>query len=257
MPIVTANGIELYYTDTGAGEPLVLVMGFGGDHLSWGFQLSALSAQYRVVTFDNRGSGQSSAPDVPYSTRMMADDTVAALRQLGIVESDVFGYSMGSGVALEIAIRYPDLVRKLVLASLTYTRDGFHPGLLEGIEGLQPEHLAGTPWQEEYARIAPRPGDWPALIAKTKEMDRELQGWPADALRSLKAPTLLIIGDSDIVRPEHVVEMFRLLGGGVVGDLVGLPRSQLAVLPGTMHVTLVDRAQWLASMITEFLDAPN
>ncbi len=94
------------------------------------------------------------------------------------------------------------------------------------------------------------------LIAKIKQLDTEFEGWRPDALQSIKAPTLVIVGDSDVVRPEHAVEMFRQLDGGVPGDVGGLPRSQLAVLPGTTHVTLVDRADWLVSMIGEFLDAP-
>ena len=87
-------------------------------------------------------------------------------------------------------------------------------------------------------------------------MNRQIPDWPPEAIQSIKAPTLIIIGDSDIIRPEHAVEMFRLLGGGVAGDVAGLPRSQLAVLPGPTHVTLVDRADWLLPMITAFLDAP-
>ena len=121
---------------------------------------------------------------------------------------------------------------------------------------MKPEDLDGSPFQQEYARIAPHPEQWHRLVAKIADLDRAIEGWSREAMASVKAPTLLIIGDSDIVRPEHVVEMFRLLGGGVVGDLVGLPRSQLAVLPGTTHVTLADRAEWLASMITAFLEAP-
>jgi pimeloyl-ACP methyl ester carboxylesterase len=116
--------------------------------------------------------------------------------------------------------------------------------------------LAGTPFEQDYARTAPNPEAWPTLVAKVKQMNREQPEWPAEAIRSIKAPTLLIIGDSDIVRPEGAVEMFRLLGGGVVGDVAGLPRSQLAVLPGTTHITLVQRADWLVSMVGEFLDAP-
>lgn len=147
-------------------------------------------------------------------------------------------------------------MRKLIVASVTYNNDGFQPGLLAGMENLKPENLAGTPWQEEYARIAPKPEDWPTLVAKVKQLDLHIQDWPDEAISSIQAPTLIIIGDSDIVRPEHAVEMFRLLGGGVPGDLTGLPRSQLAVLPGTTHVTVVERAGWLVSMIEAFLDAP-
>ncbi len=147
-------------------------------------------------------------------------------------------------------------VRKLVLASATYNSGGFHPGVLAGIEHLTPETLAGSSFQEEYARIAPIPEDWFTLIAKVKDLDGRVQDWLPEDIRSIGAPTLLIVGDSDVVRPEHAVEMFRLLGGGVMGDLAGLPNSRLAILPGTTHVTLVDRADWLVSMIGEFLDAP-
>lgn len=109
--------------------------------------------------------------------------------------------------------------------------------------------------EEEYMRIAPHPQKFPQLFAKQQQLDGEIQDWSAETIRALKAPALLIIGDSDIIRPEHAVELFRLLGGGVVGDLVGLPRSQLAVLPGTTHVRLVEHAKWLVPMITQFLDA--
>jgi pimeloyl-ACP methyl ester carboxylesterase len=124
------------------------------------------------------------------------------------------------------------------------------------MDELQPEHLAGTPFEEDYARTAPNPGDWPRLVEKIKQLNRQLPEWPAEAVRSIPAPTMLVYGDSDIVRPEHAAELFRLLGGGVPGDVAGLPRSRLAVLPGTTHVTLVHRADWLVPMVNEFLDAP-
>src|SRR5207237_4374690 len=135
---------------------------------------------------------------------------------------------LGGAVALEIALRSPALVRKLVWAGGTsYRRDGFYPKLLAAGEAMRPEDLDGSPFQQAYASIAPHPEQWHRLVAKIADLDRATLGWPAEAIASVKAPSLLIIGDSDIVRPEHVVEMFRLLGGGgVVGDLVGLPRSQ-------------------------------
>ena len=163
---------------------------------------------------------------------------------------------MGAGIALQIATRHPDLVAKLVVASVAYTNVGLYPEVLEGEETMKPESLEGTPWQEEYTRIASHPEDWPVLIEKVKRMDQEFQGWRPQGIQAIMAPTLIIVGDSDIIRPEHAVELFRLLGGGVPGDIAGLPRSQLAVLPGTTHVTLVERADWLLSMITQFLDAP-
>ncbi len=119
---------------------------------------------------------------------------------------------------------------------------------------MKPEDLAGSPFQEEYARTAPNPEDWPTLIAKVQQLDSEIKEWPSEVIRSIEAPVLIVFGDSDIVRPEHAVELFRLLGGGVVGDVAGLPRSQLAVLLGTTHITVVDRADWLLSTVSDFLD---
>jgi pimeloyl-ACP methyl ester carboxylesterase len=124
------------------------------------------------------------------------------------------------------------------------------------IETITPEVFAGTPWLAEYERVAPDPTAFPALVAKLKALDLEPFAWPAEHIQAIAAPTLVVIGDSDATRPEHAVEMFRLLGGGVMGDLAGLPRSRLAVLPGTSHVGMLERADWLRPMITEFLDAP-
>ena len=144
-----------------------------------------------------------------------------------------------------------------MLASVTYNMSGIHRGLMEGIGAMKPEMMYGSPWHDEYMQIAPHPEDFARLFAKKTEMDRQLKDLSEETIRAIKAPTLIIVGDSDLVRPEHAVEMFRLLGGGVFGDTpAGMPNSQLAILPGTSHVTLVDRVDWLVSMIDSFLDAP-
>jgi pimeloyl-ACP methyl ester carboxylesterase len=223
---------------------------------SFGKVLPGLTRGRQVIAIEQQAHGHTPDIDRPLTYQQMANDTIALLSHLGIEQADFFGYCIGGGIAMEIAIQYPNRVRKLVVATPIYTIDGFHPGVLAGMEALQPEHLVGTPFQEEYERTAPHPQDWPRLVAKTKQLDREFVGWSPGAMASIKAPTLLIAGDADIVRPEHVVELFRLPGGGVAGDTVGLPHAQLAVLPGTTHITLVDRAEWLVSMMTEFLDAP-
>ena len=255
---VNVNGLDMYYEIHGEGQPLVLLHGaFSAIGTSFGKILPGLATSRHVIAFELQGHGHTADIDRPLTGEGMADDVAAALQALGIQQADVFGYSMGSDVALHLVIRHPDLVRKLVLASATYTLSGVHPGLMEGLSEMKPETMFGSPWHEEYLRIAPRPEDFNGLFAKKTEMDRQLQDIPAEAIRAIKAPTLLIIGDSDLVRPEHAVEMFRLLGGGVFGDTpAGLPNSQLAVLPGTSHVTIVDRADWLVSMIDAFLDAP-
>ncbi len=240
------------------GTPLVLLHGaLSNFETDFGKVLPALATTRQVIAVDPQAHGHTADIDRPLSYEQMADDTAALLRRLKIENADFFGYSMGGGIALQVARRHPDRVRKLVFAGgASYSPDGFYPEVLAGIENLKPEHFAGSPWQTAYARIAPNPQHWPALVAKIKDLDLKFMGWPPEDIQSIKAPTLLMIGDADVVRPEHTVQMFRLLGGGVAGDLHGLPRSQLAVLPGTTHITLVDRADWLLSMISAFLDAP-
>ncbi len=251
------NGLEMYYEIHGTGRPLVLLHGaLSAIGTSFGKVLPSLAETRRVIAVELQAHGRTADVDRPLSYEQMADDTVALLEHIGVEDADFFGWSMGAGVALQVAIRHPDLVRKLVLASATYNSGGFYPGVLAGIEHLTPEALAGSPFEEEYARIAPNPEDRLTLIAKVKELDGRVQDWLPEDIRSIGAPALLIIGDSDIVSPEHAVEMFRLFGGGAVGDIAGLPNSQLAVLPGTTHVTLMKRVDWLLSMIGEFLDAP-
>jgi pimeloyl-ACP methyl ester carboxylesterase len=251
------NGLNMYYEIHGAGQPLVLLHGaFSAIGTSFEHVLPELARTRQVIAVDQQAHRRTADIDRPLSMEQMADDTAALLGHIGIEKADFFGYSMGAGIALQIAIRHSELVRKLVLASVTYKLEGLHPGLMEGMANMKPEDMAGSPWHEEYMRIAPHPEDFATLFAKKTQMDRGIRDLPAEAIQAIKAPTLLIIGDSDIVRPEHAVEMFRLLGGGVVGDVAGLPNSQLAVLPGTTHVTLVYRADLLLSIIPPFLDAP-
>jgi pimeloyl-ACP methyl ester carboxylesterase len=255
---VPVNGLSMYYEIHGTGQPLVLLHGaFSAIGTSFGQVLPGLAKTRQVVAFELQGHGRTADIDRPLSLEGMAEDIAGALKELGIESADVFGYSTGAAVALRLAISHPDQVRKLVLASVTYTLDGVHPGLMEGLGEMKPEMMFGSPWHDEYMRIAPHPENFATLFAKKTQMDREIKDLPAEAIQAIKAPTLLIIGDSDLVRPEHAVEMFRLLGGGVFGDTpAGLPKSQLAVLPGTSHVTVVERADLLLAMIPPFLDAP-
>jgi pimeloyl-ACP methyl ester carboxylesterase len=251
------NGLEMYYEVHGSGgRPLLLLHGnLSTIGVDFGGIIPSLATQRQVIAVEQQAHGHTADIDRPLSIPTWTGDTVALLRHLGVGQADVLGYSSGSAVAMQLALDHPELVGRLVLASFSYRLDGLHPGLMDNISELKPEHLAGTPFEQDYARVAPNPGDWPRLIEKIKVMDADLPEWTADQVRGITAPTMLIIGDSDIVQPEHTVEIFRLLGGGVPGDLHGLPRARLAVLPGTTHVTLVQKTDWLASMVGEFLDA--
>ena len=257
----SVNGLEMYYEIHGTGRPLVVLHGAYMTIDAMGEIVASLAETRQVIAVELQGHGHTADIDRPITYEGMADDTAALLRHLGIEKADVFGYSMGGGVALQIAIRHPEVVRKLVVASASYTSDGMYPELLEMIPTITPEVFAGSPIEEDYLRTAPNPEDFPNLVAKLKQLDMEPFAWPPEDIQGIAAPTLLIIGDSDAIRLEHAVEMFRLLGGGVMGDLAGLPKSQLAVLPGTAHFVptgsgLLDRADWLLSMIGGFLDAP-
>jgi len=256
---VAVNGLNMYYETHGpeSGTPLVLLHGgMSATGTSFGKLLPSLAESQRVIALEQQAHGHTADIDRPLSFEQMAQDTAAALQQLGVVNADFFGYSVGAGIAMQVAIGHPELVRKLVLASVSYNSAGMHPGLQEGMAAITPEAFVGTPFYEEYLQIAPRPEDFPRLVERMKQLDSQVQDWAAEDIRAIKAPTLLIYGDSDIIRPEHAVEMFRLLGGGVMGDMVGLPNSQLAILPGTTHITVVHRADLLLTIIPAFLDAP-
>ena len=255
---VSVNDLQMYYEIHGTGQPLVLLHGaFSAIETSFGRLLPGLAEGRQVVAFELQAHGRTADIDRPLTLEALADDVAAAIDQLGLSRADIFGYSTGAAVALQVVLRHPDVVRKLALASVTYTMAGVHPGLMEGLGEMTPEMMHGSPWHDEYVRIAPHPEDFPKLFAKKTAMDQQIKDLPAEAISSIKTPTLLIIGDSDLVRPEHAVEMFRLLGGGVFGDTpAGLPASQLAILPGTSHVTVVNRGDLLVPMITSFLDAP-
>jgi pimeloyl-ACP methyl ester carboxylesterase len=255
MPV---NGLEMYYEIHGEGSPLALFHGAMGTIDSCFAQLlPALAAARQVVAIELQGHGHTADIDRPLSYRQMAADAAALLEALDIELADLVGYSMGGAVALELAMQHPGMVRRLVFAGGTsYRRDGLYPEMLEEPESAA-DDLTDSPWHQAYVRVAPDPGRWPDLVAKNRELDRTFAGWPDQAIQALAAPVLLIIGDSDIVRPEHTMTMFRLLGGGVIGDIAGLPASQLAVLPGTSHTGLLDRVDWLRSMILEFLGSPE
>jgi pimeloyl-ACP methyl ester carboxylesterase len=253
----SVNGLQMYYEVHGTGQPIVLIHGaYSAIGTSFGKILPELAKSRQVIGVDLQGHGRTADIDRPLTNTQMADDVAALLKHLGIDQADIFGYSMGAGVALELAVRHPEKVRKLILMSVAYNREGFHPGHAEMVGEIKPEMFVGTMWYDEYQQIAPNPENFPKLVEKNSQLTREFQGWSEEDVASIKAPTLLIMGDSDIFRPEHAVAMFRLLGGGVVGDMVGLPNAQLAILPGTTHVTIVDRTEYLVPMVTAFLEKP-
>ncbi|WJH35401.1 alpha/beta hydrolase [Paenibacillus sp. CC-CFT747] len=250
------NGLKMYYEIHGSGgHPLVLLHGaYSSIESSFGSLIPELAKTRQVIAVELQGHGRTADIDRPLSCQQLADDVAGLLRQLNIGQADVFGYSLGGGVGLQMAIRHPESVRKLAVASVNYTSDGAYPEVAAFMDQVTPELFADTPVLEEYKRVNPKPEAFPELVKKLNQMNALKQDW-TEGVRTIKAPVLTIIGDSDNVRPDHAVEMFRLLGGGVAGDLAGLPNAQLAVFPGTTHYTMISRTHLLLAAVVPFLDA--
>jgi len=257
------NGLKMFYEIRGTSDPvkvpLVLLHGaISATGTSFGALPDRLAQTRQVIAVEQQGHGRTADTERPMSVQAMADDTLALLAHLGIGRADLFGYSLGAGIALNIITSHPAVVRRAVLASVTYDKTGLHPDMFGGPDTGDSADAPGRdlqiPFEQEYRALAPDPGNWPTLLAKVQAM--ELPEITSQAIAAIDIPILLIIGDSDIVTPEHAVAMFRLLGGGVLGDLAPMPASQLAVLPGTSHIGITGRADALMTMLPPFLDAP-
>ena len=251
-----APGLAMYYEVHGAGDPLVVLHGAYMTIEGMGALIPALTETRQVIAVDLQGHGRTGDIDRPITYEDMADDVAALIRHLGLEQVDVYGYSMGGGVALQFAIRYPELLRKLVAVSAGHTYDVMPAELAEMFETITPEMFAGSPFEAAYLEVAPNPDDFPQLVEKLKQLDMTHFDW-TEQVRGITAPVQLIVGDSDIIQLEYAVEMFKLLGGGVFGDMAPMPASQFAILPATSHLGIMERTDWIVPMVTAFLDAPE
>ncbi|MFN8661540.1 MAG: alpha/beta hydrolase [Thermomicrobiales bacterium] len=240
---VAVNGVELYYEIHGTGSPLVMLHGGVNPSDFFGAPLAAMAETHQVIAIHLRGHGFSSDADVPFSSEQMADDVAALLGVLGIERADVMGWSLGGGVALQTAIRHPEVVRKLIAISISVRSAGNYPEVqaqFKTMPDMAPEfapHIAQSPLGALYPDV-----DWEVLMRKTGEMLREDYDWSTE-VAGISAPTLLIFADADLMYLEHIVEFYRLLGGGtrdagLDGSLRPTP-NQLAIIPGTTHYDLV------------------
>lgn len=252
------NGLNMYYEIHGTGEPLILLHGGVGAIEMFGEVLELLAESRRVIAVDLQAHGRTADIERPLSCELMADDIAALLGNLEIKQADVMGYSLGGGVALQTAIRHPGVVRKLVVVSVPFKRDGWYPEILAGMEQMGPEAaepMKQTPMYQLYASVAPRPDDWPVLLTKLGRLLSQDYDWSKE-VAAMEVPTLIVIGDADGVRTAHAVEFFELLGGGKADagwDGSGVSRARLAILPATTHYNIFS-SPTLASTVTPFLD---
>jgi pimeloyl-ACP methyl ester carboxylesterase len=237
------HGLKMYYEIHGAGDPLILLHGgIATIDNSFGKLIPTLAKHYKVIAPEQQGHGHTRDIDRPLTYEQMAEDTVALLAQLKIEKADFFGWSDGGAVAMQIAIRHPQLVRKLMVIGVSYDNDGLEPAVVKGIASLTPEVIPKQ-FYEDYAKVAPDPKQWAGVVSKIRVMATEWKGFSVKDLQAIQSPVLVMVGDRDIVRAEHGVQMFRLFSN-----------AQLAVLPGVSHFGVVERPEWVLSMMTAFLD---
>jgi pimeloyl-ACP methyl ester carboxylesterase len=254
------NGINLYFETHGTGQPLILLHGGLGSGEMFGPTLTELAQQHQVITVDLQGHGRTADIDRPIDIRLMADDIGALIDHLKLDKPDVVGYSLGGGVALFTAVKYPDKVRRLVVASAHARRDAIPPEMLAQqaqVNAAAAEFLKDTPMWELYQRVAPHPEDFPRLLDKVGEAMAQDYDYTED-VRSLQVPTLLVAADADMAPPSHYVEMFKLLDGGLRdGGWMGEGRPKgghaLAILPGLTHYNLAI-SPLFAAVTLNFLD---
>jgi pimeloyl-ACP methyl ester carboxylesterase len=226
---------------------------------SMGAWVSAFADERVVITFDQQGHGRTPDTSREMSYEEFADDAAALLRALQVERADVMGYSQGGGVALQLALRHPSLVAKLVSMSATYRQDGWYPSVVESIKGMHAGMLAGTPVEQAFREHTPDPAAFDAYLEKMKVLNSEDQDISDPKMRSISAPTMVIVGDADGVKPEHAVAMFELRGGGdeaaaTSGVLEHSPAARLVILPATSHIGISGEWAVLAPMVRAFLD---
>ena len=252
------NGLQMYYEIHGAGGiPLLLLHGglFNID-LQFGQLIPGLAATRQVIAADFQGHGRTGDIDRPLTSSDLASDVVGLLRHLDIDQADVFGFSVGGAVALHLAIKRPELVRRLVVSSVSFHPDGDRPVNGEAMEAVTVDAVAGTPMEQDYRVKSPNPDKLQDLLDKLGQFDAGFTGWADADIQGIAAPTLITVGDCDAVWLDHMVRFLRLRGGDVNGDLVGVPASQLAVFPGTTHFFGLAKTELILGAVLSFLDAP-
>ena len=237
---VKANGVNYYYEIRGHGDPLLVLHGGLGNVNVFAPGIPELAKSRQVIAVDLYGHGRTALTDRPMNLIDVGNDMATLIKELGYRRVDALGYSMGGGIAFRLAVQHPELVRRLVLVSAGFAQDGFHPEMLPqqaAVSGKMADQMKGTPIYDSYMAVAPRKEDFPKLLDKMGEWMRTSYDWSED-VKKLTMPTMLVYGDSDMFRLEHVMEFYRLLGGGQkdAGWMrEHMAKNRLAILPNVTH----------------------
>ena len=252
------DGIQYHYQIRGQGAPLLLLHGGLGSTDMFAPIMPMLGAKRQIIGVDLQGHGRTPLGSRPISMAAMGADMAVILKKLGYGPVDVMGYSMGAGVAFQLAVQHPQQVRRLVLVSGSFAKDGFYPEMIEAqgqLSSKMADGMKDTPMAKSYAAVAPNPGDFPKLLDAMGDMMKKPFDWTADVPK-LTIPVMLVYGDSDMYRPEHVVKFYQLLGGGLKDagwQRENMSRNRLAILPGLTHYDIFLSPQ-LPATVVPFLD---
>lgn len=249
------NGLHMYYEVHGAGEPVLLLHGAYMSADDMRPVADFLAKTRMVIVPEAQGHARTADIDRPITYEAMADDAAALMDHLGVPSGDVVGYSMGATTALMLAMRHPAKVERMVAASGAYKLTGHYPEVVAFFPTITPELFAGSPFEASYKKLSPTPDKFPQFVEKLKRLDTTQYDWGSD-IPAIKAPTLVIVGDQDVVMPEHAVELVRLLGGAKPGDMGNPPtEDHLAILPGTSHIgVFMFAADRFGEMAANFID---
>jgi pimeloyl-ACP methyl ester carboxylesterase len=250
---VPVNGMNIYYEVTGEGEPLFVLPGAYMAIPDMGEIIPLLAKTHKVIAMELQGHGRTEDIDRPITFENLADDVAGVMDALHIEKADIFGYSMGASAAIQLTIRHPEKVDQLISASAGFDISGMQPAYNAFIPQMKPEMFIGTPMEDAWKKLAVNPDGFPAFVDRMIALEHEPLAWE-DGVKTIKSPVLIIAGDSDVVTLEHEVAFFKLLGGGVMGDMgTPLPASRLAILPATSHTAVINQPELLYSLIEPFL----
>jgi len=250
------NGLKMYYEIHGKGDPVVLLHGaFMTITNNWTEMIAELSKTRLVIAVEMQGHGRTADINRDFSYENLADDIAALLDYLKIKQADVLGYSMGGGVAMQLAIRHPERVRKVVSISAVIRSDGFVKEGMEALTRLEAGMFKGSPIETEYKKLSPTPDQFETFVKHVVQFASKPYDFGAEKMKATKAPMLFIHGDADGVRLDYIAEVFRLKGGEIHGDLRPRSESRLAILPDATHVTLMNKLDVIVPMVNDFLNA--
>jgi pimeloyl-ACP methyl ester carboxylesterase len=258
---VTINGVDYAYQIRGQGEPLLMLHGGLGSSDMFDAVMPTFAAARQVITVDLQGHGRSTLGKRPLRCDAIGDDVAALLKQLGRTKVDVLGYSFGGCVALRLAVQHPDMVRRLALVSTPFADDGWYAEMraqqVQVSRALLPM-MKDTPMYKSYVAVAPKVDDFPRLLDAMGDQMRQKYDWSADVAK-LKMPVMLVYGDADMIRPEHEIKFYQLLGGGLKDagwNRESMPRNRLAILPDLTHYEMFASPR-LAETVLPFLNGQS